>query len=88
MVKARCWALPFHAMLGFGGFLSEMHTSYPVGCSKGEGAALALATHCTHVLLEGEGTGRKGDDISGHMEKPGFEELKDCYICKISKKYT
>lgn len=30
--------------------------------------------------------GRKEDGASGHMQNPVFEELKACYICKISKK--
>lgn len=40
------------------------------------------------MLVEGEGTGRKEDGASGHMQNPVFEELKACYICKISKKKT
>lgn len=30
--------------------------------------------------------GRKENGASGHMQNPVFEELKTCYICKISKK--
>lgn len=78
---------PFTACRGFVAFSMKPTRRSPMGRWKeGEGDALALATSCTRVLLEGEGTGREGDNASGHMQKPGFEELKACYICKISKK--